>query len=192
MEVKNCVLGVFETLSGLDIAGEMSCWLKKNYYLYKVCQEPIKDNLYEFPALLFATDFSIHQNEPVLYLHTKGAANPAPIQDIIRQMWKKEFVSNKNWYEDHLLENEPCVVCPFTTNEDVAWYNGFIMNPLAAKIIHDKIKSDDRYYYEKQLLQDTGIKVIGKYEAEKMHVTPKLFETMGLKYQIRIPKEDKK
>ena len=99
MKIENCILGVYETLNGLDIAGEMSIWLKKQYKLFKVTQEPIEGNLYEFPALLFASEFCQRINEPVLYIHTKGAANTTPVQEVVRTLWKKEFKQNKGWYE---------------------------------------------------------------------------------------------
>lgn len=187
MKIENCVLGVYETLEGLDIVGEMSSWIKKHYKLFKVTQEPIEENLCEYPALLFASDFSYRMNVPVLYLHTKGAANPAPVQDIIRYFWKTEFKYYKKWYEEQIEGDTPKVVCPITTGEDIAWYNGYVMNPQAAKIIHDKLNVSDRYFYEKKLLVDTGIEVIGHYTAEKMQVTKKLFEILKVPYTMKKP-----
>ena len=187
MKIENCVLGVYETLNGLDIAGEMSIWLKKYYKLFKVTQEPIEGNLCEYPALLFASDFCMGLNEPVLYVHTKGAANTTPVQEVVRTLWKREFKQYKGWYEEQIEGDEPKVICPITTNEEIAWYNGFVMNPAAAKIIHDRLTIEDRYFYEKKLLVGSGIKVIGHYEAEKLQVTKKMFETLGIPYTIKKP-----
>ena len=50
MKVDKCVLGVYETLDGIDIAGELCSWLKKHYKVYKVTQQPTEDNLYEYPG----------------------------------------------------------------------------------------------------------------------------------------------
>lgn len=185
--IEHCVLGVFETTRGLDIAGEMSTWIKDKYKLYKVTQESIEDNLYELPALLFASSLSIKLNVPVLYLHTKGAVNAAPVQNIVRLLWKKEFGESKNWYDEHIEGDKPKVLCPISTGEEVAWYNGFVMNPSAAKIINERIAVQDRYYYEQSLLKDSGIEVVGKYKAEKQQVTKKMFEVLGVKYTIRKP-----
>ena len=185
--IEHCVLGVFENYKGLDITGELSVWIKKNYKLFKVTQEPIEGNLFEYPALLFASDFSSQMNVPVLYLHTKGAVNDAPVQNMVRLLWKREFSEKKTWYDEQIVGDEPKVVCPITTNEQVAWYNGFVMNPAAAKIIHDRLKADDRYFFEKSLMKDTDIKVIGHYEAEPQHVTVKMFDILGAKYTIRKP-----
>ena len=61
------------------------------------------------------------------------------------------------------------------------------MNPSAAKIISERLTLDDRYFYEKKLLVGSGIKVIGHYEAEKLQVTKKMFEVLGIPYTIRKP-----
>ena len=80
MKIENCVLGVYETLNGLDIAGEMSIWLKKYYKLFKVTQEPIEGNLCEFPALLFASEFCQRINGP-----QKTAAQTAKTTESLRK-----------------------------------------------------------------------------------------------------------
>lgn len=183
MKIDKCVLGVYETLDGLDIAGELCSWLKKHYKVYKVTQQPTENNLYEYPGLLMASNLSIGLNEPILYLHTKGAVNNYDIQGIVRSLWKNEFRLNKRWYEAQLDvdPDKPKVLCPITTGEEVAWYNGYIMNPAAAKIISERLKVTDREFYEIGLLKDCGIEVVGRYMAKERLVTMKMFEILGIK-----------
>ena len=50
MKVDKCVLGVYETLDGIDIAGELCSWLKKYYKVYKVTQQPTEDTVLEMAS----------------------------------------------------------------------------------------------------------------------------------------------
>ena len=141
-----CVFGCLLTESGKKIKKEMLEWLTKKYDVICVNQEPPGD-LYEFPGLKFAQQYTIDNNIPILYIHTKGAANPKNVydQELCREMWKDEFI---NHYEDYLklLETHE-VVCPFTDENGSTWINGFIATPQAFNKINIPISSN-RFIYE--------------------------------------------
>jgi len=156
-----CILGCLNTKNGLIICKEMRSWLDTEHNVFEVHQEP-PGKLFVYPAIKCAVDTAITMNEPVLYLHTKGAANPYPLhykesmmascvnypknakpedcQKIVRNMWKHEFTGQRlQRYIEEVNKEEPIIVCPFTGTEKYTWQNGFIINPLAAKELKKNI-----------------------------------------------------
>lgn len=178
-----CILGCLDTEEGLKICKEMREWLDKEHSVFVVHQTP-PGNMFEYPAIKYAIDTAITLNEPVLYLHTKGAGNKIPLnyktammspnvnfpkeakpedcQKIVRLMWKKEFTGDRlKEYEKIVNTNLPTVVCPFTGKEKLTWQNGFIINPAAAKEIKKTFHFDKNRWYYEQLFVNTTINVIG-------------------------------
>ena len=179
-----CILGCLDTKNGLIICKEMRSWLDTEHDVFEVHQEP-PGKLFEYPAIKCAVNAAITVNEPVLYLHTKGAYNlipthykvsmmapcvnfpkeakPEDCQRIVRNMWKHEFTGESlQQYIKEANVNEPRVVCPFTGPEKYTWQNGFIINPSAAKEIKKFLKLETkRHYYETMLKDKPTIKVIG-------------------------------
>lgn len=170
-----CVMGVLKTEKGLFIKDRISNYLNENFDILYIEQDP-PGSLFEFPAIMSAIKLSIEMNEPVLYIHTKGAADPNNMwyQKPVKQMWELEFGTKKVFenYKKALVE-EPRIVCPLRGPKKETWYNGFIINPSAARILKDVIKSpdklnkktkgvtaDSRYYYECFMCLKTPIKLI--------------------------------
>lgn len=164
------VLGVLKTKRGLVIRDEILENLKEHNFL-KIEQDP-PGKLAEYPALKYAIKMAIDLNEPVLYLHTKGAFNEIPYipkipnrksidtfmpngatlkdwQPCVRKMWYHEFGKNIDKYLETVNLNKPIVACPYTGSGKATWQNGFIMNPLAAKELHKIFHfTANRYWYE--------------------------------------------
>ena len=129
---RKCVLGVLKTEEGLRIKEEMQLWLRPNYEVICVEQDP-PGELIEFPAMLEAIMLSLHTNEPILYLHTKGAANIHGNQKFVRQLWQYEFTKNADWYFKQIEADEPKVAAPIVSKKrGITWFNGFSFNPAAA------------------------------------------------------------
>ena len=107
-----CVLGVLLSDNGVEIEKDMLSWLSDKYDVISVKQN-LPGELFEYPAIQFAINLCKENNEPCLYIHTKGAANFSNFQKQIRNMWKNEFIDNKNKYEELLNtagELKPCRV----------------------------------------------------------------------------------
>lgn len=142
---KTCILGVLLTPAGLEIEQYMLSWLTQAYNVIAV-RQPAPGTMFEYPALRYAQLYAIQNNEPVLYLHTKGAANPCRTQRRILNLWKNEFIDSKPAYEKHLAEAD--VLLPFSGPEQFTWLNGFIATPKAYAAIPPIVLSQDRYVYE--------------------------------------------
>ena len=159
---RKCVLGVLKTELGLKIKEEMLAWLSPLYDVITVEQE-VPGVLYEYPALAAAAKLSMATNEPVLYLHTKGAAMPNNAQPLVREFWKREFGRYSDKYFEKANVNKPVVVAPITgTKNRVCWFNGYVMNPQAAKFIDLVITTkSDRMWFEQGILNEANVKTIG-------------------------------
>lgn len=153
-----CVLGCLKTKLGIKILKELLSWVPIKYHTYIVYQDP-PGKLFEYPALKFAKDIAILSNKPVLYLHTKGAANNNPIQPLVRKSWKFLFYDNYQ-LAINSIQNNNTVYCLMTGEKNkVTWYNGFIANVDAwknAKII----QSNNRFFYEHYIWINTNSKVV--------------------------------
>lgn len=180
-----CVLGSLITEEGKKIKMEMLKWLEPFYDVLCIDQDP-PGKLFEYPAIKCALKLAIDMNQPVLYIHTKGAGNPIPsyannkrmmnprfnvpktakpedCQKVIRYMWKHEFTGERlKTYIEEVNVEKPTVCCPYTGPEKFTWWNAWIINPSAAKIIINKLKQTDyRWYYERIFNNENSIVVKG-------------------------------
>lgn len=166
-------MGVLKTEKGLIIKERITNYLKPRFNILYIEQEP-PGVLFEYPAIKYALKLSIEMNEPVLYIHTKGAANPfnSWYQTPVKKLWEQEFGTDKvNTTYKKVCCNEPKIICPIAGSAKQTWWNGMIINPAAAKIILPTLKTPDmcrsrgvnpnsRYYYEEFMCNLPGISVI--------------------------------
>ena len=178
-----CVFGVLLTEEGKKIKAEMLEWLEPIYEVHLIEQEP-PGKLFEYPAIKEAIELSIERNLPVLYIHTKGAANPVPswaermmnekfdipksakledCQKTIRNLWKNEFTGDRlTKYLDRLNTEKATVCCPYTGIQKWTWFNAWMINPTAAKLFSNRLRfSDYRWYYERIFEGHNNIDVVG-------------------------------
>lgn len=163
-----CVLGVLRTSLGIKIKEEMLEWLTPLYNVTTVEVDPPNNIEFEYPFLKKACEVSIDSKEPVLYLHTKGAACDNLTQPLIRKLWRHEFGKMQDLYFDTVSKFvEAAAVAPFTSlANSICWFNGFVMNCTAAKQIDDNLKIvKDRYWFEQKLLNESGINCIGMHSS---------------------------
>ena len=169
-----CVMGVLKTQKGLIIKERISAYLNKYFEsIFYVEQDP-PGVLFEYPAILCTLKMAIDMNEPVLYIHTKGAADPYKMwyQKPVKKLWQQEFGTDKviETYKKVCID-EPTVICPIAGIKKQTWWNAFIINPAAAKIIlptlkHPSVLKDkcvspnSRYYYESFMCNLPNINVI--------------------------------
>lgn len=153
-----CVLGVLLTPEGEIIERYMLSRLTRAYRV--VCiRQAVPGTLFEYPALRYAQLYSIEHDEPVLYLHTKGAANPRPEQRKIINMWLAEFVGAKKKYEAKIPECD--LLMPYSGPRNITWQNGFIATPAAFSSIPPIEKSENRFVYE-ILFRDSSLASFGR------------------------------
>lgn len=156
-----CVLGVLKTEEGLRVKDEMLQWLRPVHNVYAVEQEA-PGALYEFPAMALAFEMCHKSQSPVLYIHTKGAANQHMVQGMIRKMWSGEFGNQQKMkeYLDLVQTDEPRLACPVMGDDSQTWFNAFVMNPAAAAVLRDTVRpSADRYFFE-CVARNTSVKVV--------------------------------
>lgn len=163
---RKCVLGVLKTEAGLEIKKEMLEWLEPIYDVTLVEVDPPNDKEFELPFIKKACEVSIENNEPVLYLHTKGAAMPNNAQPLVREFWKHEFTANCDAYFDLVKDNtQPGVAAPYTLKKKIAWFNAFVINPAAAETLLTYLKpQEDRYWFEQKIWQNDNISVYGLHD----------------------------
>ena len=164
---RKCVLGVLKTEEGLRIKEEMQLWLRPNYEVICVEQDP-PGELIEFPAMLEVIMLSIYTNEPILYLHTKGAANIHSNQKFVRRLWEYEFTKNADWYFKQIEGDEAKVAAPIVSKRHgITWFNGFVFNPAAANNMIKRLRiPKDRMWYEQGFLGECYLDVIGRYSVD--------------------------
>lgn len=158
------VLGCLKTQVGLAIKQEMLSWLNPMYNVIAVDQE-VPGTLYEYPAMQLAFDLSAKLTQPVLYLHTKGAANNHPVQEHIRQMWKNEFGNKEKLqkYLDLLTPGPKLSTILMSPVGKCTWFNAFICNPEAAIILAEYIHpSESRYDFE-CIARNTEVEVVSPF-----------------------------
>ena len=166
---RRCVLGVLKTGQGLRIKEEMLKWLSKKYEVIAVEQEA-PGHLYELPGITMAANLSVQTNEPVLYIHTKGAAMQNNAQPMVRDVWNREFGRDCEFYfakaETAELANIAGAFAPMVSKDKhVCWFNGFVMNTLAAKrILRCLERKSDRMWFEQGLLEEANVSCFGRYE----------------------------
>lgn len=151
-----CVLNILNTDRGIEIANELKEWLTKYYVVIEVHHDGKK---YEYYGIKKAQEISLENKCSVLYIHTKGGVNDNEGQNIIREFWKHEF-SNVEKYFNPLNTNTPSVIAPFMGEKNQTWFNGFVANYEAWRLLDIK-ESTDRYYYEGIFGTITGVTGIG-------------------------------
>ena len=142
---KTCILGVLLSENGIKIEQYMLSWLMKEYDVFSI-RQPLPGVLFEYPALRFAQLYSTEFNTPILYLHTKGAANPRRQQRRIINMWRHEFVDLKAEYEKRLDNYD--ILLPYSGPQNITWLNGFIATVNAFSSISPIPILENRYLYE--------------------------------------------
>ena len=156
-------MGVLKTEKGMIIKDRISNYLKPRFDILYIEQDP-PGKLFEYPAIKYALKTAIEMNEPVLYIHTKGAADPwhAWYQKPVKKLWEREFGTDKvlDSYRKACC-NEPIIICPIAGSAKQTWWNGMIINPAAAKLLMKTFHFDtDRYYYEYRMCNVPGMNVI--------------------------------
>ena len=167
------VMGVLKTEKGLLIKERISRYLRPRFDILYIEQDP-PGVLFEYPAIKYALKLAIDMNEPVLYIHTKGAADPHHMwyQTPVKKLWEQEFGTEKvKTSYDKVRCDEPTIICPIAGSENQTWWNGMIINPAAARMIIPTLKTPDvltnkyvspasRWYYEEFMCRLPGLKVI--------------------------------
>jgi len=182
-----CVMGVLKTDAGLRIKSRISNYLEPNFKIFYVEQDP-PGVLFEYPGILYALKTAIHLNAPVLYIHTKGAADPHHMwyQTPVKKLWQVEFGTPKvlSTYRKVCCD-APTVICPVAGTEKQTWWNGMIINSAAAKEILPTFHFDrDRYYYEFRMCNLPTVNVISSAIDRALNIDdvnallPKLVETL--------------
>lgn len=159
-----CVFGILKTVEGINIADEMRKWLLPMYKVIEVRQNP-PGELYEYPALSLAFDLAAKCNEPVLYIHTKGAANVSPIQGEIRRMWKNELgsVESLEKYLRLVDIQTPRIATPIMSEKKDTWFNAFIINAAAGRILRDKVRPEEHRHVFEYVARGTDVEVVSPY-----------------------------
>ena len=166
-------MGVLKTAKGLIIKERLTKYLKPRFDILYIEQEP-PGKLYEYPAIKYALKLAIEMDEPVLYIHTKGASDPHHMwyQIPVKKLWEQEFGTKK--VEDSYKKvccAEPTIICPIAGTHNETWWNGMIINPSAAKLILPTLKTpnvltdrvvspNSRWYYEEFMCRIPNLKVI--------------------------------
>ena len=173
-----CVFGVLKTKEGLAIKSEMMQWLTKSYNVITVEQDA-PGELFEHPAIATASSLSVALNQPVLYLHTKGAASVSQVQQVVRKMWQNEF-SEPYKYFVIATGPRPVIVAPEVSPDKCTWFNGFVLNPEAGKILEQHLHEirSDRYFYE-SVARGTDIDVVTPYHNVEGHRIFELLEKLS-------------
>ncbi len=186
---RKCVLGVLKTELGLKIKEEMLAWLSPLYDVETIEVDPPNNELFELPFIKRACEVAVESHEPVLYIHTKGAAMPNNCQPIVRAMWEDAFASHSEFYFSLVNQMFPAASAPFVNSAaSVCWYNGFVMNPAAARNILEVLKPhQDRYWFEQGMLAEAGVKAMGPTETADGNITTRAL----LEYYKRIPPKAK-
>ena len=154
-----CVFGVVMNEAGVKIENEMVAWLRNHYHVIEVRHDGTH---YEQPALRYMQNLCKDTGRPCLYVHTKGAYNKPTRSGRIRRMWRDEFVGKQQLYFDIVEQsNAPCVATPFTGEDRLTRYNGFVANAAAMKAIPDIVPNDDRMVFERIFANNKNIKIVG-------------------------------
>lgn len=155
---KTCVLGVLLSENGKKIERYMLSRLTRKYNVISV-RQPIPGVLFEYPALRIAQLLSAERGEPVLYLHTKGAAHSGRFQRKTLNMWMYEFVEKKERYEEQMDGYD--LLLPYSGPQNVTWFNGFIASPKAFSSIPPIAVLENRYLYE-ILFKGSSLRCFGR------------------------------
>lgn len=159
-----CVFGILKTVEGINIADEMRKWLLPMYEVIEVRQNP-PGELFEYPAIALAFDLAAKSDEPVLYIHTKGAANVSPIQEEIRKMWKNELgsVESREKYLRLVDSKDPRIATPIMSEKKDTWFNAFIINAAAGRVLSDKVRPEEQRHVFEYVARGTCVDVMSPY-----------------------------
>lgn len=184
-----CVLGVLKTDIGLKIKDEMLAWLNPVYDVTLVEVNPPNDIEFELPFIKKACEVAIKNNEPVLYLHTKGAAMPNNAQPLVREFWRRVFTDELDTYFKYVNTDSATCSAPIVNRDKATcWFNGYIMNVAAAKQILSILSiHSDRYWYETSLLNEAKVNVIGKRTADNANDAFRQFLIYAKSIGMRVP-----
>lgn len=137
------LLNILDTERGNQIANEM-----RDVYLerYDVIDFKHDGTLFEYPGIKEACKISLNDNQPVLYIHTKGATNYNGYQRMVRTMWSNEFVGDYKYY----WNNKSGLIVPIVSEDlGCTYFNAWIIYPDVAKIYYENMELvTDRWYYE--------------------------------------------
>ena len=183
MKKYKCVLGVLKTEEGLRIKDEMLEWLTPDYDV-AIAEQEAPGVLFEYPFVKKACEVSMLYDEPVLYLHTKGAANPNPLQAVVRRLWQYAFIKEKEIYFNTVAIPKPVVSTLIASFEQkICWFNGFVMNSAAAKNISAVLKpTEKRFWFEHGMLIDAKVGIAARLICDKReNVWPTLVNYINAK-----------
>lgn len=171
-----CILGCLNNKAGNAIKDEMLAWLKQYYDVFVVSHDGTK---FEYPAIYYTIKASIELNQPILYLHTKGAAHdyiwirtPRNNQTEIRKFWKREFTKNADAYFDY-DNSSTLVTTPMLEDDGKTIFNAFVLYPNAAKLLQKTFHLDsNRFYYEDMFssIPEIELKGIVKHRAPESEI----------------------
>ena len=158
-----CVMGVLRTDKGLKIKTRITDYLAPRFSIFYVEQDP-PGTMFEYPGIKCALDMAIDIKLPVLYIHTKGAADPHHMwyQTPVKKLWEREFGTEKvlETYK-RAMTTVPTVICPIAGSAKQTWWNGMIINPAAAHEIKKTFHFDtNRFYYEFSMCNLPAVHVI--------------------------------
>lgn len=152
-----CVFGIMGNEQGLKIADEMREWLRPVYDVFEVVHD---GKQFELPALKEAQRLAVEYDEPVLYIHTRGAVNTYPTTVPTRRMWREEFGRQWRKYFTIAQTPDPIVVCPFVDYDKETRYNGFVASAAAWAQL-DLQPTTDRMDYERLWCKHDNTPVLG-------------------------------
>lgn len=127
------------------IRDNMMRWLNQHYNVTEVIHDGAE---FEYHGLKYLQDWCIENNQPALYLHTRGAYHKTWTSPITHKLWELEYGAKKQGYWNAVDNIEPVVACMFTDSDNHFWYNGAIMNPAAMAAIPPIRIDSNRFYYE--------------------------------------------
>ena len=187
-----CIFGCLLTDRGKQIKAEMLPWITSKYAVICINQEAPGD-LFEFPALSCAKQHSARYNIPILYLHTKGAANPVNVYDQgkVRDLWKAEFIKNFEWYQHIILSDPLAVAAPFVSDapHGITWMNGFIAGakawnnarvlppaPPLGRLVYEFIFKDVEYHPYSRVFSNVNTVESKEFNVMKTYINEEKFK----------------
>lgn len=166
---RRCVLGVLKTSEGIRVRDSFLRWMYDRYEVMTVEQDP-PGALFEYPAIKLAGSLAADLNDPVLYIHTKGAARINGAQPMVRGFWEMEFTKHRDTYFDMVSVGEKASAsAPIVSSKNkICWFNAFVLNPALGALIRDHVKpSEDRMFFEQGMLK--SLEEFGELDVRGMY-----------------------
>lgn len=166
-----CVLGAADCPRGIAIAEEMLEWIVPHFNVFVLKHD---GSTFEYAALKFLQNLIISgtYNEPIFYLHTKGAYHVRRESEAVRRMWKAEFFNRQALYLRAVDRPEATLATPYSgiiseTNRRFAeeemvyptyfpYENGWCANAEAIRRMK-VIPSSNRYWFEMCMYDRTEV-----------------------------------